>query len=108
MRHLFLFEKFNLSISKSKVDLDGKGLFINSNISANTKICLIADISKIDGSDNWVNKYGHSINHSTNPNSKAEMSGYKCYLISLRDIKAGEELLTDYRKIPSFFDKKIR
>jgi len=69
---------------------------------------LIADISKKDGTDNWVNEYGHRINHSNTPNTKVKMVGTKCYLVSLRDIKAGEELVDDYRKIPSFFSKKIR
>jgi len=106
MRHLFIFEEFNLTISKSNIE--GEGLFTKKDIPAGAKICLIADISKIDDSDNWINKYGHKINHSDKPNTEVKMRGTKCYLYSIKDIKAGEELVDDYRKIPAFFDKKIR
>jgi GNAT superfamily N-acetyltransferase len=97
--------KTNLYISKS--DIEGEGLFSKTHININKIICQIADLYKVDSTENWINEWGHKINHSINPTAKVIIVGNKCFIKAINDIKVGEEITTDYRTIPDFFNKGI-
>lgn len=103
MKYLKLFER--LFISKSNID--GEGLFSTNNIPAGRIICQIADLKKFDNTENWINEWGHKINHSDTPTAEVEILGNKCYIKSIKNIKKGEEITTDYKTIPDFFNKSI-
>lgn len=105
------FNQFNkdylqfLEITNSPIE--GMGVFCKCNIPTDTIICQIADISKKDNTDNWINQIGHNINHSSYPTCQVEVNGTKCYLKSITGIESGNELTTDYTKLPEVFNKTI-
>lgn len=103
MKYLKLFER--LFISKSNID--SEGLFSTNNIPAGRIICQIADLKKFDNTENWINEWGHKINHSDKPTSEVEIIGNKCYIKAIEHISPNEEITTDYRTIPDFFNKGI-
>jgi SET domain len=103
----FISENYQSYLYSDHSDIQGKGLFTKSDIPSGSEICQVANLSKRDGTDNWVNEMGHSVNHSSNPNSRVEIRKDLCFLVSLRDILSGEEITTDYHNLPSYFNKTI-
>ena len=78
-------------------DVHGKGIFASKDLGAN--VVLFETHRKISGALKWVNlipSYGY--NHSTEPNCHSLTLGDFKYLVTLREIKEGEELLVDYSK----------
>ena len=110
MKLIKTFENFEWSklLTIQDSTIQGKGLFTESDIPKGQIICLIGDRSiREKNSDNWITKFGHSINHNSYPNTEVIHKGDKYYLKSIEDIKSGEEITTDYEEIPSVFNKKI-
>jgi|APCry1669189665_1035243.scaffolds.fasta_scaffold14999_3 hypothetical protein len=108
MTHIKRFNDYsdNLYIGQSKID--GEGLFTKIDIPKKVIIAEIADLSdKTDMSDDWINKFGHKINHSDNPNIETILIGNKFFIKSLRDIEPNEELVDDYTKIDKLFNTDI-
>lgn len=103
MKYLKLFER--LFISKSNIE--GDGLFSTTNISSGKIICQIADLQKFDNTENWINQWGHKINHSDEPTAEVEIIGNKCFIKAIEHISPSQEITTDYRTIPDFFDRGI-
>jgi hypothetical protein len=103
MKYLCLFER--LFISKSNIE--GEGLFSTSYIPSGKLICQIANLEKFDKSEKWINEWGHKINHSDKPTAEVEIFGSKCFIKAIEQISPGEEITTDYKTIPDFFNKKI-
>jgi len=107
MRRIFEFSAYEPTVFVGRSDIDGEGLFSKSDIPAGKIICMIADLGDRDGSDNWINGYGHKVNHSSYPNSEVVVGNGKCFLKSLSEIGSGDEITTDYRNLPDEFDKTI-
>lgn len=99
--------RFDTKLYISKSPIDGEGLFSKVIIDSGKIICQIADLSKFNNSENWINNWGHKINHSVTPNAKVVVVGNKCFIKSIKEISPNEEITTDYRTIPNFFSKKI-
>ena len=92
---------YNLTIKKSLID--GLGLFATEDIDANTDLGPTHILNQ-DFEDGVIRlPLGGFFNHSNFPNCKIiegiynETSSYKCLrLITIKDIKAGEELTAKY------------
>ncbi len=82
----------------------GFGVFINSNITKNTKIGEY--ITKFENKNGrelpngyWEGELGRFCNHSTEPNCEIKLIGDVFYLFSNCDIEIGDELVTNYSTI---------
>jgi GNAT superfamily N-acetyltransferase len=100
-------KKFETNLYVSKSEIQGEGLFNKVNIASGKIICQIADLQKFDNTESWINQWGHKINHSDTPTAEVDIIGKKCYIKAIKNIKSGEEITTDYRTIPDFFNKGI-
>ena len=75
----------------------GKGIFATENIAANK--VLFETHKKTSGALEWRNLVPDcSYNHSNEPNCRSLTLGDFKYLVTLREVEEGEELLVDYRK----------
>ena len=82
-------------LQQSKVH--GKGIFATEKLGEN-KI-LFETHTKTSGALKWINLVPNcSYNHSTKPNCRSMTLGNFKYLVTLREIEVGEELLVDYTK----------
>ena len=78
-------------------EVHGKGIFATEAISANT--VLFETHKKTSGAFEWLNLLpNYMYNHSDKPNCRSLTLGNFKYLVTLREIEEGEELLVDYRK----------
>lgn len=83
-----------LTIKQSSVH--GLGLFATEDIPSDTNMG-ITHIKHYDFENGYIRTpLGGFFNHSETPNTKAESSDDYIHLITLRDIKAGEELVANY------------
>lgn len=98
-------KKYETNLYVSKSDIEGEGLFNKINIPVGKIICQLADLYEVDSTENWINEWGHKINHSDNPTAKPIIIGNKCFLQSIKDIHSGEEITTNYKLIPDIFNK---
>lgn len=86
----------NVKVSSSNIQ--GKGLFAQSNIKNN-------DIIAPARLNNKRTPAGRYTNHALNPNARAVIMGHNVYLVANNDIKgcyggdSGEEITLDYRQI---------
>ena len=74
----------------------GKGIFASKNLDANK--VLFETHKKTGGALKWLNLVPNGYNHSATPNCHSLTLGDFKYLVTLREIKEGEELLVDYNK----------
>jgi len=108
MTHIKRFNDYSDNLYITQSEIEGEGLFTSTNIPKGVIITEIADLSdRRDTSDDWVNKFGHKINHSDNPNITTILIGTKFFIKSLRDINSGEELVDDYTKVDKHFNTDI-
>jgi hypothetical protein len=109
MKHLRPFNENHdhqlLKIEKSPIH--GLGLFTEQDLKKGQIVCEIGNISEMDGSDRWMTRISRFVNHNSYPNSRVRIDGDRCYIESVSDISSGEEITTDYRKIPEFLDQTI-
>ena len=78
-------------------DVHGRGIFASKDLRANA--VLFETHRKTSGALEWVNLVPNGgYNHSTKPNCHSLTLGDYKYLVTLREIKEGEELLVDYNK----------
>ena len=78
-------------------DVHGKGIFASKDIGANA--VLFETHRKTSGALKWANLIPNcSYNHSSSPNCQSLTLGDFKYLVTLVEIKEGEELLVDYSK----------
>ena len=78
-------------------NVHGKGIFATETIPANK--VLFETHTKRSGKLEWMNLVPNcSYNHSTKPNCRSLTLGDFKYLVTLREIEEGEELLVDYTK----------
>jgi len=78
-------------------NVHGKGIFAKELISANK--VLFETHRKSSGAFEWLNLIPNcSYNHSIEPNCHSLTLGDYKYLVTLREIEVGEELLVDYNK----------
>ena len=78
-------------------DVHGKGIFASKDIGAN--VVLFETHRKTSGALKWANLIPNcSYNHSSKPNCQSLTLGDFKYLVTLKEIKEGEELLVDYSK----------
>ena len=78
-------------------DIHGKGIFASKDLGAN--VVLFETHRKTSGALKWVHLIPScGYNHSTEPNCHSLTLGDFKYLVTLREIKEGEELLVDYNK----------
>lgn len=93
-------KKFNYSdyFYVSASHIHGNGLFTKINIPTNSMILFIGDF-KSAGNNNWISEQGRMVNHAQPGNCHVERFGTSFYMYSSRDIKAGEELTSDYTKL---------
>ena len=78
-------------------NVHGKGIFATEKLQENK--VLFETHTKTSGAIEWINLMpNHLYNHSTNPNCRSMTLGNFKYLVTLRDIEVGEELLVDYTK----------
>ena len=69
MTHIKRFNDYSDNLYVGPSQIEGEGLFTKIDIPNGTIICEIADLeNKISNSDDWVNYFGHKINHSNKPN----------------------------------------
>ncbi len=79
--------------------IEGRGVFANSDLPANTPINIVA----IPGfQDRYViTEFGGLINHQALPNCELRIADDGCYwLYTLSEVRAGIELVSDYRAAP--------
>lgn len=92
--------KFNYSdyfyIAASPIH--GNGLFTKIAIPAKQMVLFVGNF-KSASSNNWISEKGRMVNHSEPGNCYLERFGTSFFMYSLRDIKAGEELTSDYTKL---------
>ena len=75
----------------------GKGIFAAKDLGAN--VVLFETHRKTSGALKWINLVPNcGYNHSTTPNCHSLTLGDFKYLVTLREVKEGEELLVDYTK----------
>ena len=75
----------------------GKGIFAKETIPANK--VLFETHKKTSGALEWANLMPNFMyNHSDEPNCRSLTLGDFKYLVTLREVKEGEELLVDYTK----------
>ena len=80
-----------------KSDVHGKGIFASKNLRENQ--VLFETHKKTSGNLQWVNLVPNcSYYHSSNPNCQSLTLGDFKYLVTLKEIQEGEELLVDYTK----------
>ena len=80
-----------------KSTVHGKGIFATEIIPANK--VLFETHKKSSGALKWLNLVPNcSYNHSSDPNCNSLTLGDYKYLVTLREIGVGEELLVDYNK----------
>ena len=85
----------DFEFKQSKVQ--GKGIFATKDLEANK--VLFETHKKISGDLEWINLIPNcSYNHSAKPNCHSLTLGDYKYLVTLRKIEKGEELLVDYKK----------
>ena len=85
----------DFEFKQSKVQ--GKGIFATKDLEANK--VLFETHKKTSGALEWINLIPNcSYNHSAKPNCHSLTLGDYKYLVTLRKIKNGEELLVDYKK----------
>ena len=85
----------DFEFKQSKVQ--GKGIFATKDLEANK--VLFETHKKTSGALEWINLIPNcSYNHSTEPNCHSLTLGNFKYLVTLREVEEGEELLVDYRK----------
>ena len=78
-------------------DVHGKGIFASKDIGANA--VLFETHRKTSRALKWFNLIPNcSYNHSSSPNCQSLTLGDFKYLVTLVEIKEGEELLVDYSK----------
>lgn len=95
IQHVFNYSEF-FYVTASPIH--GNGLFTKISIPANEMILFIGDF-KNTGNNNWISEKGRMVNHSEPGNCYVERFGTSFFMYSLRDIKAGEELTSDYTKL---------
>lgn len=78
--------------------IHGNGLFTKIDIPANEVILFIGDC-KGAGNNNWISEQGRMVNHAQPGNCYVERTLTQFFMYSSRDIKAGEELTSDYTKL---------
>ena len=85
----------DFEFKQSKVQ--GKGIFATKDLEANK--VLFETHKKTSGALEWINLTPNcSYNHSEKPNCHSLTLGDYKYLVTLRKIENGEELLVDYKK----------
>ena len=78
-------------------NVHGRGIFASKNLEANQ--VLFETHKKTIGALQWVNLSPNcGYNHSPKPNCQSLTLGDFKYLVTLKEIKEGEELLVDYSK----------
>ncbi len=87
--------------------IHGDGLFTESVIPANTKLFVIADLKRHHEKKDWISKNGKLINHQKRSNTHLEREGNQVFLYSSRDIEIGEELTSDYSRLPPPFINNV-
>ena len=85
----------DFELKESKVQ--GSGIFATKDLEANK--VLFETHKKTSGALEWINLIPNcSYNHSAKPNCHSLTLGDYKYLVTLRKIEKGEELLVDYKK----------
>ena len=78
-------------------NVHGEGIFASKNFEANQ--VLFETHRKTSGALEWINLSPNcGYNHSLQPNCQSLTLGDFKYLVTIKEIKEGEELLVDYRK----------
>ena len=78
-------------------NVHGKGIFASKDLGAN--VVLFETHRKTSGALKWINLVPNcGYNHSTTPNCHSLTLGDFKYLVTLREVEKGEELLVNYRK----------
>ena len=95
IQHVFKYWEF-FYVSASPIH--GNGLFTKIDIPANKMICFIGDF-KNAGNKNWISEQGKMVNHAEPGNCYVERFGTSFFMYSSTDIKAGDELTSDYTKL---------
>ena len=78
-------------------DVHGRGIFATESLPANK--VLFETHKQTIGAFEWLNLVPNcSYNHSNEPNCRSLTLGDFKYLVTLREVEKGEELLVNYRK----------
>ena len=87
----------NLKIKESKID--GQGLFTDKNITAETVLGMSHIKAPAGSFENDVIRtpLGGFINHSNQPNSELVETDAAFYLVTLSDLKSGDEITVKYQ-----------
>jgi hypothetical protein len=100
------------SLQIANSDVHGQGLFAREDIPIGTDLGLSHVFVMHDWNGKiWAVKYwertplGGFINHSETPNVHVEVEGPNAHFFTLRDIKIGEELFTQYEE---GYEEKLR
>lgn len=78
--------------------IHGNGLFTKIDIPANKMVLFVGNF-KSAGNKNWISEKGKMVNHAEPGNCYVERFGTSFFMYSSVDIKAGEELTSDYTKL---------
>lgn len=93
-----------LYVSSSRIH--GNGLFTKNDIPADYMILFVGDF-KNAGNNNWISEQARMVNHAKPGNCYIERFGTSFYMYSSVDIKAGQELTSDYTKLSYPFKNYI-
>ncbi len=88
--------------------IHGDGLFTESVIPANTLLFMVADLKRHHQKKEWISKNGKLVNHQKRSNTYLERHGNQVFLYSSRDIEIGEEITSDYSKLPPPFINNVK
>lgn len=94
-----------LFIDNSKIH--GRGLFTNIDIPINTRLFLVGDLMRYYQDLTWITDLGRLVNHQKNGNCILLREGNFFILYSCRNIKANEELTSDYTTLPKPFKNTV-
>jgi SET domain-containing protein len=88
-------------------DIHGKGIFTVKDIPVDTKLFLVADLERYYDGLQWITKSGRLVNHQKNGNCILKKEGSCFFIYSCRNIKADEELTSDYTLLPKPFKNTV-
>lgn len=95
MQHVFNYQDF-FYVAPSAIH--GKGLFTSIDIPANSIILYVGDFKGAQ-TKNWISDKGKMVNHAQPGNCHVQRINTQFFMYSSVDIKAGEELTSDYTKL---------
>lgn len=95
----YKYEKFQINCYTAPSSIHGIGVYAKEDILKNDILFEAID------ENNKITYYGSLVNHCNNPTSKLIQINNKWFLVALKNLKKGDEIIADYRDTPDFIKK---